>query len=112
MPQHCCSAPEILCEPAVCMMIQQCAEVFGITVEELLSASRKLQPLFARHACAYLLKMQYGFSTTQIAACIHRRQRGTVLNALRQVQSLLATNRYFRKNYDEVCKRIGVGMSK
>jgi chromosomal replication initiation ATPase DnaA len=56
--------------------MQQCAEVFGITVEDLWSASRKIQPLFARHACAYLLKTQYGFSITQIAACIHRRQRG------------------------------------
>jgi chromosomal replication initiation ATPase DnaA len=99
-------------ESAVGMIMQQCAEVFGITIEDLLSASRKLQPLFARHVCAYLLKTQYGFSITQIAACIHRRQRGTVLNALRQAQALLATNRYFRKNYDEVCKRIGVGMSK
>jgi chromosomal replication initiation ATPase DnaA len=90
------------------MMMQQCAEVFGITVEALLSASRKIQPLFARHACAYLLKMQYGFATTEIATCINRRQRGTVLNALRQAQALLVTNRYFRKNYDEVSKRIGV----
>ncbi|MDR0582347.1 MAG: hypothetical protein LBG31_05230 [Prevotellaceae bacterium] len=99
-------------EPAAGMIMQQCAEVFGITVGDLWSASRKIQPLFARHTCAYLLKTRYGFSITQIAACIHRRQRGTVLNALRQAQALLATNRYFRKNYDEVCKRIGVDISK
>jgi chromosomal replication initiation ATPase DnaA len=107
-----CTTPKILRDPAAGMIIQQCAEVFGITVEALLSASRKIQPLFARHACAYLLKTQYSFSTTQIAACINRRQRGTVLNALRQAQDLLATNRYFRKNYDEVCKCIGIGRSK
>jgi chromosomal replication initiation ATPase DnaA len=91
------------------MIRQQCAEVFGITVEELLSASRKMQAVFARHACVYLLKTQYGFPAAHIAACINRRQRGTVLNAFRQAQDLLATNRYFKKNYDEVCKRIGLG---
>jgi chromosomal replication initiation ATPase DnaA len=112
MQLHDLTVPKVLRDPAAGTIMQQCAEVFGITVEELLSTSRKMQPLFARHACAYLLKTQHGFSTAQIAACINRRQRGTILNALRQARDLLATNRYFMKNYDEVCKRIGVCTSK
>ncbi|MDR1582198.1 MAG: chromosomal replication initiator protein DnaA [Prevotellaceae bacterium] len=78
------------------------SEYFEITVEKLLSNTRKREVVQARQIAMYLSKNYTKYSATQIGAQIGGKDHTTVLHACKVVQDMMDTNKEFKKYMQEL----------
>lgn len=87
---------------AIDTVIKVTAEVVGVTVEEILSKSRRTDVVAARKVIAYRLRKDYDFSTTAIGQRLNR-DRTSVLYLLKRGT---AEKRYLQSFLRSVTERL------
>ncbi|MDR2684808.1 MAG: chromosomal replication initiator protein DnaA [Prevotellaceae bacterium] len=78
------------------------SEYSDMTVEKLLSNTRKREIVQARQIAMYLSKNYTKYSATQIGAQIGGKDHTTVLHACKVVQDMMDTNKEFKKYVQEL----------
>lgn len=92
-------------EISISHITQTVADHFNMTVETLLSSSRKNEIVQARHLAMFLSKELTKSSLANIGREIGNRNHATVLNSCKQAQNLADTDKIFRQHLTEL-KRI------
>lgn len=75
---------------------------YRISIDELLSNSRKREFVQARQIAMYFAKKLTDDSLTNIGQSIGRRNHATVLHACKTVEDLMETDKSFRMNIDDI----------
>lgn len=79
---------------------------YNITVDQMLSRSRKSNIVAARHISMYLSRKLTGNSLVTIGDKCGKKDHATVLHACKSIENTCQTNEVFRKNVEEIEKRI------
>lgn len=87
-------------------ILQAVAEVFGITPQEILGASRKKRIAQARRAAMILTREFLGLPVKAIASLFHRKSHSTILHSLEEGYRELSRDLTFRGQYLEVRRRL------
>lgn len=77
-------------------------DFYGVTLESLLSESRKREIVQARQVAMYFAKIKTKDSLTTIGTTIGKRNHATVLHACKTVQDLIDTDKSFRSSIEEL----------
>ena len=99
-------------------IIDDCAEVFGITYADVVSRSQKAECVFARQIAQYIIRNKYyEISLTKIASLFHIKTHGTIINSIKQAEMYLkgrsfTTNRYITFEIDKVKEVINKHLNK
>ncbi len=89
--------------------IQKCvAAYFGLTVDEIISKTRKREIVQARQIAMYFCRNFTKASLASIGAQIGRKDHATVLHACKTVEDLMETDKLFRQHVTEIEKRIQI----
>ena len=81
-------------------------DYFKITVDTLLSSSRKREVVQARQIAMYFSKQLTKDSLTMIGSTIGNRNHATVLHACKTVKDLMETDKYFRCSMEELERKL------
>lgn len=81
-------------------------DYYNLTVEDISTRSRKLEVVQARQIAMYFSKMLTKNSLSSIGMHIGKRNHATVLHACRKVEDLIETDKYFRKDVEEIEERL------
>lgn len=76
-------------------VLQRATELFEISPDELLGASRRRHISSARQACAYVLHHSFGMSLQSIADVLNREDHSTIVHALHAVEQRMAADPYY-----------------
>ncbi len=77
-------------------------DFYGVSLESLLSDSRKREIVQARQVAMYFAKIKTKDSLTTIGTTIGKRNHATVLHACKTVQDLIDTDKSFRSSIEEL----------
>ncbi|MBQ6731860.1 MAG: chromosomal replication initiator protein DnaA [Paludibacteraceae bacterium] len=77
-------------------------DFYGVSLESLLSESRKREIVQARQVAMYFAKIKTKDSLTTIGTTIGKRNHATVLHACKTVQDLIDTDKSFRSSIEEL----------
>ncbi|RMG27829.1 MAG: chromosomal replication initiator protein DnaA [Bacteroidetes bacterium] len=83
-------------------------EHFDIEVEQLKAKTRKRDIVQARQIAMYFAKEMTRLSLKSIGSHFGGRDHSTVIHALQTVNDLIATDKYFKQNVQEIRKRISL----
>lgn len=81
-------------------------DYYNLTVEDISTRSRKLEVVQARQIAMYFSKMLTKNSLSSIGMHIGKRNHATVLHACKKVEDLIETDKYFRKDVEEIEERL------
>lgn len=77
-------------------------DFYGVSLESLLSESRKREIVQARQVAMYFAKIKTKDSLTTIGTTIGKRNHATVLHACKTVQDLIDTDKSFRSSIEDL----------
>ncbi len=77
-------------------------EYFNLTVDAISTRSRKLEVVQARQIAMYFSKTLTQSSLANIGLHIGKRDHSTVLHACKKVEDMIETDKFFRKNIEEI----------
>lgn len=80
-------------------------EFYGISLESLLSGTRKREIVQARQVAMYFAKLKTKDSLNTIGTNIGKRNHATVLHACKTVQDLIDTDKTFRASIEELDRK-------
>jgi chromosomal replication initiator protein len=78
------------------------SETTGITIEQILSPSRKMEIVQARHLSMYFHRWNTNLSLQQISAIHKRDQHGTVINACNAISWDIRSNQKLSDQHDHI----------
>ncbi|MDR1169914.1 MAG: chromosomal replication initiator protein DnaA [Prevotellaceae bacterium] len=81
-------------------------EYFEMTIDKLLSMSRKREIVLVRQIAMYLSKNYTKYSSAQIGDQIGNKDHTTVLHACKTVQNLIDTDKSFKKTMQDIEKKL------
>jgi len=83
-------------------------DFYGVSLESLLSETRKREIVQARQVAMYFAKLKTKDSLTTIGTTIGKRNHATVLHACKTVQDLIDTDKSFRASIEELDRMLKV----
>ncbi len=83
-------------------------DYYGVSLESLLSETRKREIVQARQVAMYFAKLKTKDSLTTIGTTIGKRNHATVLHACKTVQDLIDTDKSFRASIEELDRMLKV----
>ncbi|MCQ2369509.1 MAG: chromosomal replication initiator protein DnaA [Paludibacteraceae bacterium] len=83
-------------------------DYYGVTLDNLLSESRKREIVQARQVAMYFAKLKTKDSLTTIGLTIGKRNHATVLHACKTVQDLMDTDKSFRAGVEELDRMLKI----
>lgn len=104
MPQK----SELRLKKSISTIIETVCEYFEISVNKVLSKSRKDNAVTARHFCIYFIRKNEKISLQAIGAIFSIKQHGSVLNAIDKIDFLIEQYEQFREDYKEMKFRLSL----
>ncbi len=83
-------------------------DYYGVSLDNLLSESRKREIVQARQVAMYFAKLKTKDSLTTIGLTIGKRNHATVLHACKTVQDLIDTDKSFRAGIEELDRMLKI----
>lgn len=87
-------------------ILQASAAEFGLETEDLTGPSRHADIVQARHIAMALMHESTSMGLHAIARALKRKEKGTVIHALKQVKDRMAYDLRFSRAYFNVCARL------
>lgn len=82
------------------------ASYYRVSVEELISSSRKQQQVYARQMLMYIAKNNFNLTIKFIGDNLGGRDHSTVLHGIDKISSDIKTNNLIKQDYDFLTKRL------
>jgi chromosomal replication initiator protein len=82
------------------------AEIFGITIDELLSPNRTAELALARQIAMYVARKNLRLTVNQIAIAFNKKDHTTVLYACRRIDEMLKTNLRVKTIVDNIQEKM------
>lgn len=79
---------------------------FGVTIEDILSKSRKKEVSEARHIYCSIMKSEFSYSLKTIGQTISDRDHTTVIHSLNTVKDRCETEEGYRENLDAIVDQL------
>ncbi len=87
-------------------ILRRVAEVYGVTVERLLSRDRSQQVALPRQVAMYLLREEANISLPQIGEALGGRDHTTILYGCEKIADLVERDERFRRRIVEIKEQI------
>jgi chromosomal replication initiator protein len=82
------------------------ADIYDITLADLLSSSRNQKYVLPRHICMYILKTKYNLTYAKIGNLLNGRDHTTVMNGCSKIEDELKTNEELKLAVDSILKKL------
>lgn len=82
------------------------ADIYDITLADLLSSSRNQKYVLPRHICMYILKTKYNLTYAKIGNILNGRDHTTVMNGCSKIEDELKTNEELKLAVDSILKKL------